>query len=566
VRATGVRGGPERAGASTPASRFDLLLSDPRLLSVLVAAFAALVLWLVVSPLSGVRADTDAAATVLYFERIVNGHRLEAFFPTTPKPLLTIVYGAAWSITGDWRTLTLLTLVVAALSVGMAARLAARLGGVTAAAIVVVAMLAWPDFQAEVAHANSFIWGLGLWLLAALLVTADRPRPWLAGIVLGLAGLARTETVWLIGAAMAWAAWLVLQALRGRRPDDMRLALPLCLGALFVPLACLHDWLLTGQPLYWLGVPAGFTALAYPDLASASPLATLHRESYHFQPAIPLLALAAVGAVRLALSQWRGLAFALLSLLAGVLLALVVLAWRAVYISPRYYEEADAAVLIFTAIGGAAVVTWLLGPGIDLARRRTGGLSSQEARPSSGAALPPAAGQALRTLGPAAVALMLTLAVVAVDVPQGTSARLTDPSTRAYADVQSALPSLRPILAAASGSTTRLAGASYPVVDLEACQVFVPRHFIPTISIDTGAPITTMGDNWLAFGDGDYSVLRAGDWVLHVAPDDGSGGVWAPFETSAPHPLDAGGRPLLVVPVVARPQDGWWLLRIDAAD
>jgi hypothetical protein len=526
---------------------------------VLVAAAAAAVLWLIVSPLSGVRADTDAAATVMYFERIVNGRHLEALVPTTPKPLLTVVYGLAWNASGDWRSLTILTLVVAALAVGMAARLAGRIGGAPAAAIVVVGMLAWPDFQLEVAHANSFVWGLALWLLAGLLMTGDRPRPWLAGAVLILAGLARTETVWLVGAALAWAAWLTARAVHRRRQPDLRLALPLLIGALFVPLACLHDWLLTGQPLYWLAVPAAYTVLAYPDLASASPLATLHRESYHYQSAIPLLVLAAVGVVWLALSRWRGIAFALVCLAAGVLLTLVVLAWRAVYISPRYYEEADAVVLMFAAVGGGWVVGWLLDRGTAMLGRAGAPAAASRAEEPSLARRP------ARTLAAVAASLLLTFGVVVVEVPQGTISPTTDTSAAAYTDVASALPYLRPILAEASGGTTVLAGVSYPVVDLRSCQVFVPRHFIPTISVETGAPITALGDNWLAFRNGDYSILKPGDWVLHVALDDGIAGVWSPFETSAPRELNAGGRSLVVVPVVAQPRKGLWLLRIEAA-
>ena len=190
-----------------------------------------------VQPLAGAANDTDAAATVLYFDRIIHGQRLEAFVPTTPKPLLTLIYGVAWNLTHGWRALTVLSIGVGATAVAMAARLAARIGGSAAAVVVVLGLLAWPDFGLEVAHANSFVWGLALWLLAGVLITADTPRPWLAGLCLALAGLARTETVWLLGAVAVCVAWMGLRALRGGDRSQLQLTLPLLVGALAIPIA-----------------------------------------------------------------------------------------------------------------------------------------------------------------------------------------------------------------------------------------------------------------------------------------------------------------------------------------
>jgi hypothetical protein len=73
------------------------LACKPWTLAGLVGLLAAAVLWLVVQPLAGVGNDADSATTVLYFDRLVHGQRLEAFLPTTPKPLLTVVYGLALS-------------------------------------------------------------------------------------------------------------------------------------------------------------------------------------------------------------------------------------------------------------------------------------------------------------------------------------------------------------------------------------------------------------------------------------------------------------------------------------
>ncbi len=525
------------------ARRARVLARDPWVLAGLVGLLAAAVLWLIVQPLAGVTNDTDAATTVLYFNRIVSGHHLEALLPTTPKPLLTLIYGLAWTLTHDWRSLTVLTVVVGAAGVAMAARLAARLGGIGAAVIVTVGLLAWPDFGLEVAHANSFIWGLSLWLLAGVLVTADRPRPWLAGLALLLAGLARTETIWLLAAAAACVAWIGLRALRGGNRAGLRTALPLLIGGLALPLACLHDWLLTGRPLYWLGIPGAYTAIAYPDLQSISPLQAVRKELYYYEPAAALLVLALIGGAWLVLSRRRAMAFALASLAGGVLLTLVVLAWRAVYISVRYYEEADAAVLLAAAVGAAALISWVL------------------RRP----AVRRAEGDRWGLLAPGLVAGALVLGVVAVDVPTGTVGTQAEPSRRAYAALETRITYLSSILVGAEGTTVTLKGANYPVADASSCRVFVPRSLLSVISLETGAPVTALGDSFLAFRDGTYP-LKPGQWVMHISAADGSGGSYAPFEDARPTILEAAsGQRLDIVPVVVDPNDGLWLDRVEAA-
>ena len=406
--------------------------ASPWALSGAASVAAFLALWLIVQPLAGVLRDADATSTVLYFERIVHGQRLEAFVPTTPKPLLTLVYGLTWALTGDWRWLTVLTMLVAAGIVGMAVRLGLRLGGATAAVAVAVGLLAWPDFQLEVAHANSFVWGLALWLIAAVLITADRPRPWAAGTALLLAGLVRTETVWLLGAAVLCAGWSVLAVARGADRSVLKTALPPLLGLLSLPLACLHDWLLTGQPLYWLSVPGGYTALAYPDLEHVSPFRMIAKELVYYRPALALLPLALLGWLLLVRAGRRALSLALACLAGGVLLTLILLGWRAVYISVRYYEEANAVVLLTAAVG----IAWLLTRGFELVSKRPVG---------AGRETPAGRRAAWLSLAPVLVAGVLVLGTVAVDVPQGTLAEPSRLSIDANAALQAHLDDLRPI-------------------------------------------------------------------------------------------------------------------------
>jgi hypothetical protein len=523
--------------------RLDDFARNPGLLTGSVVVLAAVVLWLLVRPLAGATNDTDSMATVLYFDRIVHGQRLEAFVPTTPKPLLTLAYGLAWSLTGDWRSLTILTIGAGALAVGFAARLAGRLAGPGAAAFAVIGLLVWPEFQQEVANANSFVWGLGLWLLAGVLITADRPRPWLAGLALLLAGLVRTETIWLLAVAVASVGFLALRALRGGDRRAFRTALPLLLGALAIPLACLHDWLLTGRPLYWLGVPAGYTAQAYPNLAAVAPLSTLKSEAVHFEPMWPLLGLAILGGLTLMATRHRTVALALAALAAGVLATLVLLAWRGVYISARYYEEADAAVLLAAAVGGA----WLAGWAVD----RTRGRASDWLRS--------------RAAGLGWGAVLVAVAAVALVGSSGNLDSQLMPGRDSNARLAEQLPRLESVLGGASGAVIAVSGVDYPVVDQRSCRAFVPRRMVAEISVETGTPTTALCDSYLAFRDGNEAALRSGQWVLHVAAADGSAGVYSPFEHSTTTTvIGSGGTPVELVPVFVDQAEGVWLFRVAA--
>src|SRR6185312_794135 len=78
-------------------------------------------------------------------------------------------------------------------------------------------------------------------------------------------------------------------------------------GAL--PIAMLHDWLLAGDPFYWLAVPARYTALFNPGLAPIDPIAYAGVLGGRLAPEWPLVALAALGVYALVrLREWLALA------------------------------------------------------------------------------------------------------------------------------------------------------------------------------------------------------------------------------------------------------------------
>ena len=501
------------------------------LLAVVVAAIIGRA-WL-----SGTN-DPDSIDSVLYFQRIVAGQRLEVTVLTTPKPLLTLLYGAAWSLMHDWRILVWLTAAVNGAAVAFATRLAARLAGPAAGAFIAAALIASPIELTEVTHANSLPWALAGWALAGVAVTASPPRFLLAGVALLLAGMARTET-WVICAAVTLA--LVIRAIppvRRRLPPgspSARAVLPVLLAWLAVPVQWVHDYLLTGNPLHTLGVPAAYTRLLLPNLAQIGPLAFLRSLVVRYEAIPIIIALAFVGIGYLGLRRRWSILIPLLALVVGVLGLLGVLAWRAVYVSFRYYEEPGMG-LVFAAAIGAGALTQLF----------------------------------LRTVGsparPAAVisSTLMVLLALALTLPGGAMGQLIQRTGQlqiASQSVESVLPDVRRIVESAKGvppaAVVRPDGIR--TVDIERVPVFVPGPFWGRIAIELGVPLTELGDSGLAFLSAPPDqVLRSGQAIYHDAFLDAPPAIFHALEVT--QPASIGNVP--VVPIAVRP-GAYWLLRVE---
>lgn len=82
-----------------------------------------------INPAGPATSDPDSAASVLFFQRIASGTRLEVFVATTPKPLLSLVYGATWALLGDWRFLIGETLAVFGVAVAAGVVMVRRIAG-----------------------------------------------------------------------------------------------------------------------------------------------------------------------------------------------------------------------------------------------------------------------------------------------------------------------------------------------------------------------------------------------------------------------------------------------------
>jgi hypothetical protein len=293
--------------------------------------------------------DPDEHAAALYFDRLAAGQRLEEPLLSAPKPLLTVVHGLAWAAGHDWRLLEALAVAAFALAVVCLARAAGRLAGWPAAAAVAVAVAGSGPLVLQAARGNSLVFALAGWSLALDALTRSPPgrtRWGLAAAALALAALARVEGWLLLPLAAAYGA---LAWRRGERRAALLLV------PLVVPLLWLaHDWLLTGDPLYALGVPERYTDLvAGRDVVAPASWLALVGRRYAADPL--LLALAAGGVVWLARRRaWVWLA-GLGVASVGVLTLLGFEAWRGTYVSWRYYDPADVAVRLAAAVAAASL-------------------------------------------------------------------------------------------------------------------------------------------------------------------------------------------------------------------
>jgi hypothetical protein len=462
-------------------------VASEAIMAVTAGVAAVLFAAIIVRPFEASIADPDAAASVLFFDRILRGQRLEIFLPTTPKPFLTLLYGATFNLTSDWRLPTFEALAAFGVAVAAAVRLGSRLGGPAAGAVAGIALASSVELVFEVARANSVAWALAGWLVAGVALTEMPRRPWIAGIALLVAASCRAETYLLLGPVTIALATMAARGGSARR--EARAGLPILVGLLALPIASLHDLLLNGNPSAWIAVPAGYTAIVTPDLASVSPPAFLLMVAERYAERPLLTGLAAAGMVVLARRRHWAILGGSAALTVGIVALLGFIAWRGVFIAPRYFEQVDLALIVPAAVA--------VGIGVDEIRRGSGR-----------AAL---AGAAMT----AALAIALAWPIAPVD--RGLAGSL-DTLRHASSNAAAVVPELRSILATAAGPPPEaIPGPSgLPVTDLTRVPLYVPRSQLARLAVDLGVSLTELGDNYLAFRDrGPLAVILPGQVVYH---------------------------------------------------
>ena len=491
-------------------------------------------------PLGAASIAPDAQAAVLHFDRIVSGRLLEQYVYTTPKPLLTAVFGVLYTATGDWRALSIATLAAYIVAVILAVILARRYGGLVAAIFAGVALIVSSSLLFDVGFALATPWAAMGWFGAGLAVSGIRPRYALTGVLLCLATLARLETAVLSGVVLAClvAAWAFSHApLRaGIRPPAAAWLVPLIAFAAF-PVMMLHDWRLTGDPLFWSGVAERYTEQVGSRVPSGSEIGNLIIGRYWAFGSLTLLAI--VGAIRLALTRAWPILIGLAGLGPAVAVFLVFLAMRGIYVSERYLAAEDVAVAWAAAIGAGAIASRVgLAGFADIAGRA--GIREMLAPLASSVGL---AAAALLVAGP------LWQADPTLPDTVATSRRLaasTDQAVSAIAPVLDTIPAARRVLAPGDEAPQPIVLAPKPV------------RIRLAISLGLALPMvaTTNGDA-IDLASGYPGV---GQIVFHSPDGDTPAARWPELEVSRRTIVDG----VAVDPLLSHPGRAW-VLRIEPA-
>lgn len=488
--------------------------------------------WLV-RPFDGGPAATDAAASVLYFDHLVAGLRLEAFVNTTPKPLLTLVYGSLFALTGDWVAAAWVTVVVTAAGVAMASELARRVAGIEAAVFATVALLGSTALLVETSWGQGLPWAFALWAAAGLALVRPSPRHGITGLFLLLAGLARQETFLILGLATVALAW---RSVRGPRPG--RGAWLVLLGWLSLPLLCLHDLALTGDPLWWARVSEISASMRHP----LSVRRVLRLNVSHLLGLWPFVVAGMAGAIVLAWRRSWGVLLGLVAIGPLVSLLTLVLALRRLVVLGHYLDPIDLAVILAASVGAGAILA--------------------EARRRVAPAIPAGLRHGLPVLTVAAAAVLAAL-LSSPFAPASASARavIGTEADRALR-VDAYVPVLREALPAVPLREVPSPGP-YATPPPDAIHVFVPRYQahriagildVPTSElrwleptrVDLGAGYPAAGS--LVYLDGVLSPST-------IVPET------AVLRQSSPTVVDG----VRVVPIVADPGRKVWIVRIEPA-
>ncbi|MEO8509737.1 MAG: hypothetical protein ABI534_00685 [Chloroflexota bacterium] len=495
----------------------------------LAAAALALVLATELTrPLHAGPVSFDVGASVLHFERIVHGHRLEQMLTTTPKPFLTVVYGLLHAVTNDWRPISWATILAFGFGVGLLTLVARRVGGIAVAAFVGVALAGSPMLLEDVGVSLGWGWGL-LWLaVAAFAVTLPVPRYVPGGLALAAAVLVRIELIVIVaGIGLV----LTLASTVPRLPRPPRGAWFLLLAALAVPVMLIHDALLIGDPLFWTAISGKYSA-SVPDLPTFGEVAAA---IWSRSAGLPILGgLAILGIVEVfRLRRWA-LGFGMLLLGPGIVAFMLFLALRGTFVPDRYFAPVDIALICSAGFGLHALH---LRPGLVAAVR--------------GIASPLRAGLLVAVAAFLAVAITPSWALIGAPGREVVRNQLW-----LAIDQRMVLPTLQEEVAERSAIT------AFPSGDGDGHPTFfVPVRARPAIAVDLGLSLDEVASTYGPNIDLEAGYPAVGQVVFHDLHGERYPAGFEPLETDVPAEVDG----VRVVPLQVDERRGYWVVEIEPA-
>jgi hypothetical protein len=506
----------------------------------------------VIRPFYAADVGFDTAASVLHFDRIVGGRHLEAFVTTTPKPLLTIIDGTLYRLTGDWRPLVWVSILSYAGAIAGAARLAHRIVGPRAAAFVAVALLGSGALLEDTAMAYAASWAFLAWVVAGLAISEPRPRYVLAGFALGLGTLARIETLLItVVAAIVIGLWWLRR--RSSRDGFDPASAGILVGVAALPIMFVHDWLLTGDPLFWTHVSSAFSTSAAAAVAIQTPLHMVLWIGRHVLDLGFLGPLALLGAASLLWRRRDGTVLGATTIGLGTACFLVLLSVRGIYVSARYVTPIDLALRFCAGIGFAEL-----------------GLPRLAAELQTGAGT--VTSRFLGRFAPAHVGANVGAATAVLVA--GLSAALIAPqfgpvdgSTRAIigtgvtvaADADTILPTVRRGLGAIPDAlAVSPRGATLQPADPSRIVISVPALLRPRLAVDLGVALDRIAGLVPRDLTAASLALTPGRLIVHIRAAESSPADFVVLESSTPVPIGD----VTLMPLVANPPRGVWVLQV----
>ncbi len=451
------------------------------MLALLAGVAVVLLAAWIIRPIRDPLVGSDTASSVLYFERLVAGERLERFLGTTPKPALTVLDGLLHAV-GGWTLVAWVALVVGGLAVAATVSFATRTSGLVAGAFVGAALVVSPGLLQDLSLAYAVTWALLSLSMAALALTGARPHHVQAGLWLALGGLARQEVLIVAGVAALVVAGRAMLAATGRidRPDRGEWWLLLGLAAL--PITAIHDLLLTGDPSYTWRVPT-LGAVGQP---SGGPAAALETILAHTVGLGAIAVLAVLGLVVLARRRrwvaWLGL----VSIIGGVSAVILVVGSRGLVVLERYGTPLELACIVAAGFGLAAIRV----PVLDGRTPRC-------------------------AWTPAVVAAVVAIAITPSLAPfDATTTERIARERQAGRDLAALLPALRAAIAGTPGLRTSSAEPDATSRTVDRPALFVTPRVLSQAAVDLDLRLDHIARSTSLPPDGD---VAPGTLVLHLA-------------------------------------------------